>query len=120
MACCLSWSSVLPLMVGLVVGGVLVVSGATCPGLYCRQAPPVREAQRTATPAPWFFGLLTPTVLTMTLLPLLPVWNQSAVMTLSGQVIAFSPRVARATTICLRHCGAAVATTQTALLPLRS
>src|SRR4051794_29836233 len=107
-------------MVGFVVAAAVVVSGATCPGRYCLQAGPVRDTHRIDIPACWFFGLLTPTVLTMTLLPLLPVWNQSAVMTLSGHVTAFRPRVARATTICFLQRGAAVATTQTALLPLRS
>ena len=63
-----------------------------------------------------------PCVLTMSLLPLLVVLNQLALSTADGHWIWVSARVARTTTVCLRHLLPihVVERTQTELLPFLS
>ena len=112
-------------MIGVALDGIVpTVGGAICPARYCWQEDGVVwpvPAQRSDTlPAPDVLPEFGPAVLMITLLPALPVLNQSAVMTDSGQLSGLSDRVASATTVWARHCGAAVTRTQTELLLLAS
>src|SRR4051794_27139905 len=104
-----------------------MVSGATWPVLYCLQLElvvwPLAEQRSDTLPAAWGGlggGGWGPTVLMITLLPLLPVLNQSAVSTEAGHWTAVSERVANPTAVWRRQRTQVVARTHTELLPLAS
>src|SRR4051812_1213848 len=126
-ACCFRLSSSVLSMIGVELPWLVGTVGATWPALKAMHWPAVvwlLPWQRIATlpggsdgPAP----ALLSAVLTMTLLPLLVVVNQSALIADDGQVIGFSARDASPMTVCGRHAlPHTVARTQTALSPLAS